>query len=137
METLVDKHIRESLLKECPLHQNQAPTGKCTKTALHNVVTQSESAIEPKEVALRDFLHTEGTFNRLSFDVIIQAAEKPGTESTISWWTSSMLESRETQKVSTLRGCQHGGWGGVLLPLLWNRVVEDLYGDSMMMIIIQ
>jgi hypothetical protein len=41
MEKLVDRHIRDSALKDHPLHRNQHAyqTGKSTKTALHNVVT--------------------------------------------------------------------------------------------------
>jgi hypothetical protein len=59
MKKLVDRHIRDGVLKEYLLHQNQHAyqTGKSTtETALHNVVSRIESAIEYKELALRSFL---------------------------------------------------------------------------------
>jgi hypothetical protein len=59
MEKLVDRHIRDGVLKEYLLHQNQHAyqTVKSTnKTALHNVVTCTKSATEYKELALRTFL---------------------------------------------------------------------------------
>jgi hypothetical protein len=58
------------------------------------VVTRIENAIEHKDVALGEFLDTEGAFNRTSSDIIKQAAEKHGTESAICRWICAMLESR-------------------------------------------
>jgi hypothetical protein len=48
MEKLVERHIRDGSLREYPLHHNQHAyqTGKSTETALHNVVTRIENAIE-------------------------------------------------------------------------------------------
>jgi hypothetical protein len=125
MEKLVDRHITNTVLKEHALYQNKHAyqIGKSTETALHNVVTHTESAIKYQEIALRAFLDTEGAFDRTSFDVLTQAAERHGTEPTICRWISSMLESRtiitalsrETMRVSMARGCPQGG---VFLPLL-------------------
>jgi hypothetical protein len=133
MEKLVDRHIRDGALKNYPLHRNQHAyqTGKSTETALHNVVTCIESAIEHKEIALAAFLDIDGAFDRTSFEVITKAAETHGTESTICRWICSMLESRntvntlsgETLRASTARGCPQGG---VLSPLLWSLVVDEL-----------
>jgi hypothetical protein len=88
-------------------------------------------AIEHEEIALAAFLDTEGAFDRTSFEVITQAAERHGTESTICRWICSMLESRnivttlsgETLRASTAKGCRQGG---VLSPLLWSLVVDEL-----------
>jgi hypothetical protein len=66
----VDRHIKDSADQ----------TGKSTETALHNVVTCIESAIEYKVVALNAFLDIEGASDRTSFYVITQAAERHGTE---------------------------------------------------------
>jgi hypothetical protein len=57
-EKLVDRHIRNCVLKEYPLHRNQYAyqTGKSIETAFHNVVTYPESIIEHKEIALGAFL---------------------------------------------------------------------------------
>jgi hypothetical protein len=95
------------------------------------VVTRIESATEHKEIALAAFLDIEGAFDRTSFKVIMQAAERHGIESTICRWICSMLESRnivttlsrETLKASMARGCPQGG---VLSPLLWSLVVDEL-----------
>jgi hypothetical protein len=58
MEKLVDRHIRFGALKEHPLHRNQHAyqTGKSTETALHNVLTRIENAIEHKGIALGAFV---------------------------------------------------------------------------------
>jgi hypothetical protein len=47
MEKLVHRHIRDGALGFHPLHCNQRAyqIGKCTETALHNVVTRVEYAI--------------------------------------------------------------------------------------------
>jgi hypothetical protein len=88
MEKLVDRHIRDGALKNYPLHQNQHAyqTGKSTETALHHVVTRIGSATEHKEIALAAFLDIEGAFDRTCFEVITQAAERHGIESTICRW---------------------------------------------------
>jgi hypothetical protein len=66
-----------------------------------------------------------------SFDIIKQAAVKHGIEPEICRWISTMLESRtrtttlsgEILGASASRGCPQGG---VLSPLLWSLVVDDL-----------
>jgi hypothetical protein len=54
MEKLVDRHIMKRVLKEHFLHQIQHAyqIGKSNKTALHNVVTHTESAIKYLEITL-------------------------------------------------------------------------------------
>jgi hypothetical protein len=78
MEKLVDRHIRDGALRIHPLHRNQHAyqTGKSTETALHSVVTRIEYAIKRKDIALGAFLDIEGAFDRISFDIIKQAAER-------------------------------------------------------------
>jgi hypothetical protein len=73
MEKLVDRHIRDSALKEYPLHRNQYAyqIGKSTETALPNVVTRIENIIEHKDIALGAFPDTEGACDRTSFDSLI------------------------------------------------------------------
>jgi hypothetical protein len=137
MEKLVDRHIRNGALKKYPLHRNKHAyeIGKSTETALHNVVTNIENPIEHKDIALGAFLHTEGAFDSTSFDTINKAAERHGIEPTICRWICAMLESRniratlsgETLGATAARGCPQGG---VLSPLLWSLVVDDLSGPS-------
>jgi hypothetical protein len=96
------------------------------------VVICIESPTEYKDIALGAFLDIEGAFDRPQFDIIKQAAEKHGTESTICRWICAMLESKnitatlsgETTGASATRGCPQGG---VLSPLLWSLVMEDLW----------
>jgi hypothetical protein len=57
------------------------------------VVTHIENAIEHKEITSEGFLDIEGAFDRISFDVITQVAERHGIEPTICKWSFSMLES--------------------------------------------
>jgi hypothetical protein len=53
MEKLVDRHIKDAILKEYPMHltQNAYQTGMFIETALHNVVTCTENATEHKKIA--------------------------------------------------------------------------------------
>jgi hypothetical protein len=119
MEKLVDRHIRDGALRAYPLHRNQHAyqKGKSTETALHNVVTHAEYAIEHKDNALGAFLDIEGAFDRTSFDITKQAAERHGIEPAICRWIRALLDSRkvtatlsgETLKASAARGCPQGG----------------------------
>jgi hypothetical protein len=95
------------------------------------VVTCIESATEHKGIALGAFLDTEGAFDTTSSDIIIQASERHGIESTICKWICAMLESRnmiatllgETLGTSTAKGCPQRG---VLSPLLLSLVADNL-----------
>jgi hypothetical protein len=93
MEKLVVRHIRDDALKEYPLYRNQHTYQilKSTKTALHNVVTSIENDIEHKNIALGALLDIEGAFDRTSFDIIKQAAERHGIEPAVCRWTCDML----------------------------------------------
>jgi hypothetical protein len=134
MEKLVDRHVRDDVLRIHPLHRNQHAyqKDKSTETALHNVVTRIEY-IEHNDIALGAFLDIEGAFDRTSFDTIKQTPERHGTEPepAIYKWICTMLDSRninsilsgETLRASAARGCPQGG---VLSPLLWSLVVDDL-----------
>jgi retron-type reverse transcriptase len=136
MEKLVDRYIRDEIIRISSLHRNQFAyqMGKSTETALHNVVTRIENAMEHKEIALGSFLDIEGAFDRTSFAAIAKAAERHGVESTIGRWINSMLESKsmiatltgQTLEVSVTKGCPQGG---MLSPLLWSLVVDELLGE--------
>jgi hypothetical protein len=64
MENLVEGHIRDDSLKKYPLHHNQHvyQTFKSTETALHNVVTRIENAIEHRDIALGAISRHRGSF---------------------------------------------------------------------------
>jgi hypothetical protein len=88
MDKPVERHIRDDSLRKSPLHHNQHAyqTGKSTETAQHNEITRIENAIENRDITLGAFLDTEGAFDRTSFDIIQQAAERHGTDPTICRW---------------------------------------------------
>jgi hypothetical protein len=110
MMKLVNKHIRDDVLREYHLHQNLYgyKTGKSTETAIHNVTTCTESATEHKEIDSGAFLHIEGAFDRSSLD-----DERHGVKPTICGWICFMQESRniittmsgETLRRFMARGC--------------------------------
>jgi hypothetical protein len=95
------------------------------------VVTRIENDIEHKDIALGAFLHIEGAFDRISFYIIKQAVERHGIKLAACRWICAMLESRnisatlsgETLGATTARECSQGG---VLSPLLWSLVLDDL-----------
>jgi hypothetical protein len=133
MEKLVDRHISDGAMRIHPLHRNQHPyqIDKSTETALHNVVTRIEYGIEHKDIALGAFLDIEGAFDRTSFAIIKQAAERHGIEPAICRWICAMLDSRninailsgETLRAPVARGCPQVG---VLSSLLWSLVVDGI-----------
>jgi hypothetical protein len=115
MMKLVNKHIRDDVLREYHLHQNLYgyKTGKSTETAIQNVTTYSESATEHKKIYLGAFLHTDGALDRSSLDVITQPDERHGVNTAICGWIWSIQESKnititrsgETLRTSMARGC--------------------------------
>jgi hypothetical protein len=135
MEKLVDRHIRDQILGLRPLHRYQFAyqPEKSTETALHHVITRIEEAVENREVTLGAFLDIEGAFHSTSYSIIIEAAKRHGLEDTICPWISFMLGNRkiiatltgENLEGSMARGCLQGG---VLSPLLWSLVVDELVG---------
>jgi hypothetical protein len=133
MEKLVDRHIRDDALTIRPLHRNQHAYQEyeSTETVLHNVVARMENAIEHKDIVLGAVLDIEGAFDRTTFDTIKQAAERHGIEPAIFRWICAMLESRNiiaTMSGETLGVFVAGAYpqGGVLSPMLWGLVVDDL-----------
>jgi hypothetical protein len=133
LEKIIDRHIRDGVLVEKPLHQNQYAyrAGMSTETALFQVVKRLERSLEHKEIALGAFLDIEGAFNNTSFKTIITAARERGLKETCCRWFefilrgrlvhTSLMGSSITAKV--MRGCPQGG---VLSPLLLNLVVYRL-----------
>ncbi|CAL1681165.1 unnamed protein product [Lasius platythorax] len=77
------------------------------------------------------FLDIEGAFNYTSVEAIERAAERHGIDPTIRRWLRNMLSSRRlticrgglTVEAKATKGCQQGG---VISPLLWNLVVDEL-----------
>jgi hypothetical protein len=133
MERLVDRYLRDEALALVPLHPNQHAyqAGKLVETALHQLVVRVEKALDHQETDLGVFLDIEGAFNHTCYDTICDALVRHGSEYTIVRWIRATLAGRVA--VVTLnafsvglaisRGCPQGG---VLSPLLWCLVVDDL-----------
>jgi hypothetical protein len=100
---LLDRHNRDGIVIEKPLHQNQ--------------------------FLYRPGI--EGAFDNTSFNAITTAARQHGLGETCCRWVRSMRESRlvrtslmgSSLTAEVVGGCPQGG---VLSPLLWNLVVERL-----------
>jgi len=129
----VDRSLRDEVLAFMPLHSNQHAyqAGKSVETALHQLIVWVEKVLDQQEIALGAFLDIEGAFNSTSYDTMCDALVRHGSEYTIVRWIRATLEGRVA--VATLneislrftisRGCPQGG---VLSPLPWCLVVDDL-----------
>jgi hypothetical protein len=126
LEKIIDRHIRDGVLVEKPLHHHQDAyrAGMSTETALFQVVCRLEKSLRNKEIALDAFLDIEGAFDNTSFNAITTAARVHGLEETCCRWIRSMLESRlvhtslmgSNLTAQVVGGCPQGG---VLSPLFW------------------
>jgi hypothetical protein len=132
-ERLVDRYLRDEVLVLKPLHSNQHAyqAGKSVETALHQLVVRVEKALDQQEVALGVFLDIEGAFSNTSYDSMCTALSRHGAEHTIVRWVRATLEGRRatamlgslSRSVAVSKGCPQGG---VLSPLLWCLVADDL-----------
>lgn len=133
LEKLIDRHIRDEVLRDTPLHRNQHAyqSGKSCELAIHELTNRIENALNSKEIALGAFLDIEGAFDNTSFDSIKRAVEERGVSRPVTNWIDSALRNRKIitsigrvdGRASVARGCPQGG---VLSPLLWCLVLDDL-----------
>lgn len=133
MEKIVDNHIRTNILTAKPLHhlQHAYLEGRSTETALFQFVSLINSTLESKEVCITLFLDMEGAFDNTSHSAIEDVLKKRGVEEIITTWIMALLKSRQAIMevgdknigIQTTRGCPQGG---VLSPLLWSLVIDDL-----------
>ena len=129
----MDRFLRDGVLVSKPLHpkQHAYQTGKSVETALHQLVVRVEKALDQQDVALGVFLDIEGAFNYTSYDSMCLALARHGVDHTIVRWVKATLEGRRatatlgnfSRSVAVSRGCPQGG---VLSPLLWCLVVDEL-----------
>lgn len=133
MERLVGMYISQEALSTYPLHVNQHAyrAGKSCESALHSLVNRIERGLAARQTVLCVFLDIEGAFDNASYNSIIHSARRHGVNDTVCRWITSVLEGRRIQAslfgesmiVKAIKGCPQGG---VLSPLLWNLVVDDL-----------
>lgn len=133
MERVLDRYIRDEPLKHKPLHNKQHAyiAGKSVDSAIHNVVERIEKALAVKEHALGAFLDIVGAFNLICYESIKRAAKHFKVNETVITWIDTMLSSRKV-KANFLNSSKTGEvnkgcpQGGVLSPILWNMVIDDL-----------
>lgn len=131
-ERLVDMEIRTNLdMRKISKAQHAYQKGKSTETALHDVVGNIEDSISNKEFALVSFLDIEGAFNNVTTEAIVESLEAQGINHALKKWIVNMLSSRlvysQLGNYSTCRTTRRGTpQGGVISPLLWVLVVNDL-----------
>ncbi|GJQ67279.1 hypothetical protein Trydic_g8180 [Trypoxylus dichotomus] len=131
-----DKHLRDSALGRLPLHENQYvhQSGKSCELAIHELAWRAEIAFGHKEIGLATFLNIEGAFDRASFLSMERALQRRGVGPTLTKWITSMLNNRTVHVsmnlcnigATAVAGCPQGG---VLSPLLWCLLVDDLLSD--------
>lgn len=132
-EKLIDKWLRSTTLNLHPLHayQHAFRAGRSTDTALYQLTEKIQNSLDHKEISLCAFLDIEGAFDNTSHTAIRRALERRMVKPTLIRWITNMLRTRvaETEignssiAVLTTRGCPQGG---VLSPLLWCLVVDEL-----------
>jgi ribonuclease HI len=133
MEKLVDRHVRDTVLHRVPVHQHQHAyqPGKSTETALHALVSRAERAINRGQYALGAFFDIEGAFDNAPFEAMERSLRSRRTPEAVVRWVSNMLKQRTVETslrgsmkaVKVAKGCPQGG---VLSPLLWTLVVDEL-----------
>jgi hypothetical protein len=133
MERLLDRLLRDDILALMPLHPNQHAyqAGNSVETAIRQLVVQGEKAFDQQETTVGVFLDTEGTFNNTSYDSMCAARAKHGVDCTIIRRIRATLKGRLatatlggfSRSVGVSRSCPHGG---VLSPLLWCLVLDEL-----------
>ncbi|KAG7302910.1 hypothetical protein JYU34_012897 [Plutella xylostella] len=135
LERLCDRYIRDGALSVKPVHPNQHAyqPGKSTESALHTVVSKIENSILLQQSCLAVFIDIEGAFDKTLFNSISNNLKNHDVDPVISAWITNMLKSRTVSFTSTntirckvAKGCPQGG---VLSPLLWVLVVNDLLCD--------
>ena len=133
MEKILDRHIRDTYITKFPMcsYQFAYQAGKSTDTAHFMLTSKIRKALTNKEIALVAILDIEGAFDNTSLEAIKEAAEKHGIDEICCRWIQAMLSSRiiksslydKEAMVKATRGCPQGG---VLSPLLWCLVMDEL-----------
>ena len=129
----MDRYIRDKILATKPLHSDQHAyrAGRSIETALSKAVNLISDQLNLKGFAIGTFMDIEGAFNHTSSEVIRRAMIRQGVPIAVVDWTCDMLGNRNitiAKGNTALRGIVDSGYpqGGVLSPLLWCLVVNEL-----------
>ena len=133
MERLILWRLQECELRDSPISKNQFAflPGKTTEHALHLVTSQVEEALLCQRYALAIFVDIEGAFDNVNFSSFSEALCRLGARYSIVRWIDYMIRNRTI--TANLADAQHerrvmkgGAQGGVLTPVLWNLVMDEL-----------
>jgi ribonuclease HI len=133
MERLVLWRLQECELLHSPISANQFAflPGRTTEHALHRVTSQVEEALLCQKYALALFLDIEGAFDNVNFNSFSETLYRRGVRPSIVRWIDFMIRNRTVtadladarQERRVMKG---GAQGGVLTPILWNLVMDEL-----------
>lgn len=133
LEKLIYQYLKATTLDTQPFHKLQFAyqEGKSTITALQQFVGRIESTLENKGFASAVFMDIEGAFDNVPFDTMLAAIKKRNIPQSIYSLIEGMLRNRIITAQSNgfekqVRAGKGSPQGGVLSPLLWNMVVDDL-----------
>ena len=130
-EKLVDRYLKCTYLVQHPLHKNQHAyqAGKSTETALHNVLSKVQYALEDKQYALACFLDLQGAFDNAQFEDIRRALSNRQVAPVLMDWAMNCLSLRSIQitvgSVKRIASITQGTAQGGVLSALWFVLVID------------
>jgi len=122
---MLDLRIRNDVGRLMCSNKHAYTKRKSVETAIHSLVVTVERALHIKEYALGVFVDISGAFNNVKTGAIMDRLEATNTHPAISFWIRNLLSCRHSEQgtASIVKGAHRGG---VLSPLLWNLVVDDL-----------
>ena len=133
MEKIIHWELEEKILSKHPLSKNQHAfrRGYSTDSALSSMCTKIESAITRQQYALGVFLDISGAFDNVHLSAAKKAMEKRNFPPEIMNWYDQYLRNRYV--TTTINNCsgkrrvvKGTPQGGILSPLLWNLVFDEL-----------
>lgn len=127
MERIIDRHIKETVLKDNPLHENQFAyqEGKSTEAALKKVTNAIKRNL--KNYVLGSFIDIAGAFDNTSYESIKRALNRKGVDGNTCEWISAMLRDRQvimttgssSKKFYVTTGCPQGAYFLLFYGALW------------------
>ena len=133
LERMIDAFIRDETLQICPLSTKQHGymPGRSTESALIELTDQIMNANQKGEFAMAAFLDIAGAFDNTNCSSITESLKKRCADPCITSIIEAILLNRkvklefegETTSRYVTKGCPQGG---VLSPILWNIVVDEI-----------
>ena len=131
LERIVQWYLLETAINK-PLENQYAYTkGRGTETALDIIINEIEKSVYGKGMTLVVSLDCTGAFDRIKFIAALMAMNNNNVNPLIVAWYDYLLRNREVkadvQGASlTVKPTQGSPEGGVLSPLVWNIIINEL-----------